>query len=116
MRVQPVRRRQITQPGEILGHSLLVRIVAGHQQFSGTEFGAHRQHLLEIGHQGVRFQPQDFHIQDTNAGVAQTRQGLAPQIAIRHQREMVFLRRRRHQAQADMAVTGPRRDLDHVRW
>ncbi|MNI58842.1 hypothetical protein D3C73_1139720 [compost metagenome] len=72
--------------------------------------------MLEFGNHGVRFQPQDFNIQDTYAGITQTRQGLAPQIAIRHQREMVFLRRRRHQAQADMAVTGPRRDLDHVRW
>ncbi|MNG01633.1 hypothetical protein D3C84_846230 [compost metagenome] len=71
--------------------------------------------MLEFGNHGVRFQPQDFNIQDTYAGITQALQGLAPQIGIRHQREMVLLRRRWYQAQTDMTVTGPRSDLDHVR-
>ncbi|MNS93452.1 hypothetical protein D3C72_1276280 [compost metagenome] len=114
MRVQPIGCRQITELGKMLRQPPFVRIVTGHQQLTGAELGTHRQDFLEIGDNGFRLEPQDFDVQHPNSGIAQTRQGLAPQFLVGHQGKMVLLRGRRYQTQADMAVTGPRGDLDHV--
>ncbi|MNY02573.1 hypothetical protein D3C86_1351470 [compost metagenome] len=114
MRVQPIGCRQITELGKMFRQPLFIRVVAGHQQFTGTQLGTHRQDFLEVGNNGLRFEPQDFDVQHPNTGIAQTRQGLAPQFVVGHQGKMVLLRGRRYQTQADMAVTGPRGDLDHV--
>ena len=82
MRMQPIRRCQITERGKVFRHALFVRIVTGHEQFSGTEFRADSQNFLEVGDDGVRFQTQDINIQNAYAGITQTRQGLTAQFAI----------------------------------
>ncbi|MCY1449304.1 hypothetical protein D9M71_660320 [compost metagenome] len=115
MRMNAIPRRQIAQRSKALGQARFIRVVASHQQFGAAQLGTHRQNRLEIGHASFRFQPQDLQVEYLDAGVAQACLGLPAQVGIGHQREMLLLLGGRHQAQANVAVTGAGGCLDHVR-